>query len=518
MDFTARFSYDQLAYTGQAYHYTHPERLAAVGLMHGMHPAPVERCRVLELACGEGANLIPLAYTLPDSTFLGQDLAPTQIATGQQFAAELGLTNLKLEALDLLLFPANAGQFDYIIAHGFYSWSPPAVRDKLLAVCGAHLAPQGVAFVSFNCYPGYHFRDQQRQMMLYHLSRQQTASPLEQARQAVGLLGFVGEAQPPGSDYGSLLLTAKEGYEKLFGRGPQELAYFHHDLLEAVNDAVYFHQFADHAARHRLQFLDEVAPYRLLAQSFPPDVMAALHSLQGDAAAQEQYLDFVACTAFRRVLLCRQEIALKRPPGQASLQALHFAGDFQPQAVAPGTANAPEIFRTRAGEITAGHPVARMAFGLLGKAWPGTLAFPELAARARVNGGTTQELADLLLRLCATEAVDFQSRPRLAVRTVSERPAASPMVRAQAARGLAVVTMRHESLHLPPALRRLLTWLDGQRDHGDLRREWRAWTESAEGRSAGAGSPGAAAFLPAALDTDLDPALQQLVRLGLLAG
>ena len=34
-------------------------------------------------------------------------------------------------------FPDDAGQFDYIIAHGIYSWVPRVVQEKLLAVCRA---------------------------------------------------------------------------------------------------------------------------------------------------------------------------------------------------------------------------------------------------------------------------------------------------------------------------------------------------------------------------------------------
>ena len=40
---------------------THPDRLATIALLYGMAPRPVDRCRVLELGCGDGSNLIPMA-------------------------------------------------------------------------------------------------------------------------------------------------------------------------------------------------------------------------------------------------------------------------------------------------------------------------------------------------------------------------------------------------------------------------------------------------------------------------
>ena len=63
--------YDEVPYVGHAYNFTHPDRLSVVGALFGMRPAPVGGCRVLELGCGDGANLLPMAYTLPESRFFG---------------------------------------------------------------------------------------------------------------------------------------------------------------------------------------------------------------------------------------------------------------------------------------------------------------------------------------------------------------------------------------------------------------------------------------------------------------
>ena len=76
--------YDELPYPGSAFAQTHPDRLATLATLFGMTPAPVERCRVLELGCGDGGNLIPMAFALPESRFTGVDLATTAIARGQQ--------------------------------------------------------------------------------------------------------------------------------------------------------------------------------------------------------------------------------------------------------------------------------------------------------------------------------------------------------------------------------------------------------------------------------------------------
>src|SRR5580658_10025377 len=159
--------YDVLPYPTKPRPQTHVERLAAVGKLFGMAPAPVEHCRVLEIGCGAGGNLIPMAYALPGSTFAGVDLAASAIAEAQQLAGELELRNLALHARDLREIGDDWGEFDYIVAHGLYSWVPPEVREGLLAVCRARMAPEGIAFLSYNAYPGGHMRQMLREMMLH---------------------------------------------------------------------------------------------------------------------------------------------------------------------------------------------------------------------------------------------------------------------------------------------------------------------------------------------------------------
>jgi len=125
--------YDRLAYVNQPIAQTHPDRLALLARLHGMEPAPLERARVLDLGASEGGNIIPMAMTLPSAEFTGIDLAALPVERGQRAIQELGLRNVRLLQKDLLDVDACFGKFDYIIAHGLYAWTPPVVRDKILA-------------------------------------------------------------------------------------------------------------------------------------------------------------------------------------------------------------------------------------------------------------------------------------------------------------------------------------------------------------------------------------------------
>src|ERR1041385_1997312 len=93
--------YDEVPHVTRPSNETHPDRLATVGTLFGMQPAPLTGCRVLEIGCGDGSNLIPMAFHLPGSRFVGVDLAAGAIARGQKVIEDLGLTNIMLVAADL---------------------------------------------------------------------------------------------------------------------------------------------------------------------------------------------------------------------------------------------------------------------------------------------------------------------------------------------------------------------------------------------------------------------------------
>ncbi len=72
---TTPTKYDEVLYPTSPRKEAHPERLATVAHLMGLETAPLDGCRVLELGCGDGGNLIPFAHDYPGSTSLGVDLA-----------------------------------------------------------------------------------------------------------------------------------------------------------------------------------------------------------------------------------------------------------------------------------------------------------------------------------------------------------------------------------------------------------------------------------------------------------
>ena len=101
MNDLAEFSYDTVPYTSLPYSGTHPDRLCTIGRLFGMQPAHPTSCRVLELGCASGGNLLPMAEMLPNSEFVGIDLSQRQIEEGRENIEELGIGNLRLLHADI---------------------------------------------------------------------------------------------------------------------------------------------------------------------------------------------------------------------------------------------------------------------------------------------------------------------------------------------------------------------------------------------------------------------------------
>ncbi|MEZ5671629.1 MAG: class I SAM-dependent methyltransferase [Thiotrichaceae bacterium] len=164
------FTYDELPYTTSPMPYAQPQHLATLGTLFGISPPPVATSRVLELGCNDGKNIIATAYSLPQAECWGVDMSAAHITHAQQVAGEIGLKNLTLKQINILQLDEKIGKFDYIIAHGIYSWVSRAEQDKILQICKELLTINGVAYVSYSTRPGWDNRTSIRDMLIHYTS------------------------------------------------------------------------------------------------------------------------------------------------------------------------------------------------------------------------------------------------------------------------------------------------------------------------------------------------------------
>lgn len=480
-------AYDQIPYNSVSFPQTHPDRLATVATLLGLDPPPIERCRVLELGCASGGNLLPMAQGLPGSEFVGLDLSGRQVSEGQKAIAALGLKNIVLLHQNLLEVEPDFGQFDYIIAHGVYSWVPPAVQAKLLDICRRNLRPNGVAYVSYNTYPGWRLHSTVRDMLLYHL--QQVAEPAERISQARELIDFLAESiLAEGNPHASFLHSYVNYVRERFLPDGDDAYLFHNELAE-VNEPVYFHQFAERAAEHGLKYLGEAQFQTMLATNLPPKVAASLSRIARNTIALEQYMDFLRNRTFRQTLLCHQEVQLKGKLTPDRLAYFYMASSALPES--------PEldIFSTRVDKFRApngdtlatDHPITKAALFHLSRMWPQAVQFNDLLAAAcrLLNINVPQDPlspdrqilgANLLKGFTYNEdLVEFHVYAPHFTLEIGDRPVVSPVARYEARRGSRVTNLRHELVNLEGLPHSMFPYLDGSWNRAGLLRILEKW-------------------------------------------
>jgi SAM-dependent methyltransferase len=461
-------SYDAVPYGGGAIAGTRPDYVAAAASLRGLATPDVRSCRVLDLGCATGGNLLSMALSLPDATFVGIDLSPRQIASARNAARAIGADNVRFEAMSITDVDEDFGQFDYIVSHGVYSWVPADVQQALLEVCSRNLAPNGIAYVSYNTYPGWHARGVVRDMMLFH--DRPELSPGARVQRARELLEKVAESVPKTDQVYAAVLQ-----EEIATLNGASESYFMHEELESENHPVYFIEFAQRAAATGLQFVGEVTP-SLTDTQISPDLRATLRSWSADALQYEQYFDYVRNRTFRRSLLCHAGRAVQHEPMPAAVASMYVRARCYPDVDAPETKQPDvEVFRTAEGvAATMAHPVVRAALHVLVDARPAAVPFARLleATRARltVSGENfaPDTLADATLRCALVRLVDLSMHPESCATTLSPCPVASPLARLEARTADIVTSLLHLEVKLSEFDRFVLRQLDGAHDEDSI--------------------------------------------------
>jgi SAM-dependent methyltransferase len=465
-------SYELVPYASMSFPESHPDQLATIATLFGMTPPDVARARVLEIGCGLGENIIPMAAGLPEGSFLGIDASERQVAEGRATIAAAGLKNVALTQMNLMDAGPDLGTFDYIVCHGVYSWVAPEVQQKLLAVLATRLAPGGVAYVGYNVYPRWHMQNIVRDAMFFHIGAE--PDPREAIRKAREMLEFLVQFPAAPEDHYMAMLRAH--HEELLRCDD---SYLYHDYLADVNQPVYYHQFLERIAVEGLKPVAD-ARFFMNACAAPEPIRAALDQVSDDPARREEYLDLLLGQNFRRTLLCHQEVALLGAPSAAAVEGLQAALYVAPGALSPeipaGTAETFPARGDQAVTVTVDHPVLQAAVRVLGERYPRAVPWRTLwratAARLSAAGFSVPDegapergrLAGFLLEGYGSGWAELHCHLAFFIGEPGERPATTPLARHQARSGRwrYVTNLRHEAVDLSRFDRHLLALLDGR--------------------------------------------------------
>jgi SAM-dependent methyltransferase len=468
-------SYDDVPYTSFPYVRTSPDRLCTLARLFGVPAAAPAGARVLELGCASGGNLVPMADRLPAGRFVGVDLSAQQIQAGRSLVQEAGLANVELHHASILDVDASWGPFDYVICHGVYSWVPPEVQRHILAICRDCMGDAGVAYISYNTYPGWHMREMVRHMMRYHVKS--ISDPRQQVGQARALVDFLAKAVAPQQGPYAMLLQRELAVLSRMGDD-----YLYHEHLEDQNEPIYFYEFVERIEQHGLQYLCESDVHMMLTREFDPETRATLDRIAPDITRMEQYVDFVRNRQFRASLVCRRELKLRRALGPDSIMPCRvgFPGrsDGTPVDLSPGVVH--EFVNPEGLKVGSSQSVTKAALLLLQREWPADLPFAELAARAvgivREAGVPVDDeaqarvvlAADLLECLVSGAGIDLRTEDPGTVTKIAARPRVSATARAQARRHAFATNARHQRVDLDATAIAVIGVCDGEHDHAAM--------------------------------------------------
>ena len=468
--------YDSVPYESHPFPQTSIEHLEALAWLFGLEAPPLARARVLELGCASGGNLIPMGARHPQAKVLGVDLSPVQVRQGQQLLAQLRVPNVEMRTLSITDIDDRLGEFDYIVCHGVYSWVPAEVQEALLRVCARNLAPDGVAYVSYNVYPGWKAREIVRDAMILRGGPRDT--PQEKLSYARGMLEFLeGSARPD-----SVLKKTLEEAMPIV-RSANE-SYLLHEFLEPCNTPCYFKEFVARADAQGLSYLCDAEPSTMFVQNYGDKVREPLlRECGGSQILMEQYLDFLVNRTFRQSLLVKQARigTIRYRLDRERLRRLHYAGAFSAADGAPLSLDAHEqpCNAIRNLTITLRLPVHKAVAQVLDERYPATVAVDALVEavssrigepRAAVEPAVVAMLEELLI----LGAVRIRRTPVVTAAGVSAMPQALMSVRQLPGLSLAAgpnasaCNQWHEPVGLSLLERCVLPLLDGAHTHEQL--------------------------------------------------
>lgn len=390
-----------LAYPSRPLTQLQPDRFAVQARLRGLDPAPPSKARVLEIGCSDAGNLAALAAYAPHAEFVGIDLDADAVAAAPR------MPNLRVLQADLNDF--DGGHFDYVIAHGVYSWIP---RPAAVIECVArHLEPNGVGCISYDCLPGAYLR-----VMAGEVLRREAGGDIARAR---SVMRTIAESTVQ-TDRAQVMRLAMSYAQ---AKPDYVLA---HDELQAQHHPVYFDEFVRQAGESNLYYVGEAH-------------VADGAGEASDRIGSEQWSDYATGRPFRQSLLSTS------PAGALSPDL-----DLYVSAPVRRVKNRYRLLGST--EVETDDVALMQDLDLMARSWPGAVPWRELTS----DPGR-------VVQLYAARAIDLRSEPVHAV-----RPGARPYV-VPAMRGVEFpTTVRHEPLHLDAASSRVVALMDGRHTRDDI--------------------------------------------------
>lgn len=298
--------YDEVPYKSYPIEWVAPERLALASLLHGGPRVLLDDYRVLELGCGDGANLLPLANYRRQASFIGVDGARSQIDKAIYRKSELELSNIEFIHADFVTTTQQlSGQFDYIIAHGIFSWVAQDVRDALLQLFAQRLRRGGLLYLNYNTRPGWNVRGMVRNYLIASTTG------------ADNLLKRAHLAQDVSAKMVLSLTNCEHPYSQLMANEFQfvcenHVSYIAHEFLAEDNHAYWRSEFLNLTQSHGLEYVAD-ADFNYPSGRVPDDLAPRLTKEQLVGRTPDDTIDLLCYRQMHSPILTQGPLTISQP-------------------------------------------------------------------------------------------------------------------------------------------------------------------------------------------------------------
>lgn len=464
-------NYDTVPYEDCALTESHPDYLCIVGRLFGLETVSPDASRVLELGCASGGNIIPMAYYWPKSEFIGIELSEKQSAQGNQIIEDLQLNNIRIVNENILSLDDSLGTFDYIIAHGVYSWVPKEVQEALLDTVSNLLNANGLAYISYNTYPGWYFKNAVRDMMYYRARH--TDNPQDKINKGIEMLKLLYNGIPD-----ECSLSEKWVKEEARQQLKMTPSYLLHDPLEDNNSPVYFHDFMKKVDQFDLQYLADANLYTMLGSTLSEQANEILDTIE-DLVEYEQYMDFFYVRHFRQSVLCKNSIEVDRDMDMDLVQDCYICSILSCNEEIDLDSTQPQVFQDQTGtEFDISHPLTKVAIVELAQIYPNSYSYGELVNRSQsilsvygseMANDDPDELLTELFNLYLSRGIRLSVVQRNFDSNLAEFPKASPLAQIYGQLNrCCIASVHHNSILMDEVSNYLLSLLTGENTLEDI--------------------------------------------------
>jgi methyltransferase-like protein/SAM-dependent methyltransferase len=444
---------------------THPDHLGAIGTLFGIHPTPPKRFRLLEIGTATGGNILPMAAAFPECDFVAIDRAEQSLAVAKNHAERARISNLVLHLADVRDFEDEPESFDYIVCHGVYSWIPNDARIALRRLIRRHLAPAGIAYLSFNTLPGWHLRGSLRDMLRREVRGIEAQSDrVAKARAFLEFMATNFESSDPARTWLSseLAILSEMSDHYLLG-----------EHLVEHNQPEYLEDFVRDMDADKLAFVTDAHAPLVFPERLGSEAVRSLRERGRDFLTMQQSLDLVELRCFRRAVLCRDDASLDRRVVASRIQPLAVRSRLEPVNDAPDLSEGIKVsFKGLSTAITTDQAPLKAALVELAARAPRGMMFESLVSLVATRLGSSvlkddvrARLSRNVLGLYTKGALDLWSTEKPIAYDVEDAPRAFSFARYQAEQGSEFcTTLLHEAVRVDTFDRALVKRLDGTHD------------------------------------------------------